>query len=529
MNKQLAAESKVFSFDVFDTCVTRCCARPTDLFERLFVELLAEQRLPSYELIAAAKSLARSRVAAETTARQQSDSDDTTLNAIYRALEPSLKPYGISAANASAAEIELELATVSPILQTQLRIKQLRAEGSKVIFISDMYLPGQVVRQMLIDHGFSDGSDEVYVSADSGLSKGSGRLFPFVCNQLNITPKQLHHTGDNRYADVRAARQQGVKATYFIQGAPNRYERGFRAELVDDDWMRSHLIGLSRSIRLGHDTGDAHSSQHTTLAADVLAPLVVGYLIWVITTAKEVGIEHLYFENDGLRTIGKAICNHWPEQNDQPKVLPTCHQLTPEDKETKSACIFTLLSAIEQSQIVGDFSTPKALQMTYIEAPVKSRRRLEGTAHLYKHSPILEQLISTLSTDELSIYRATVLNYAAKFLQPPTIQESDRRCRPSERKLNQLKQYAIGNASRLILSPTRAEAQAISTLQTASANKTKPIRLWEVPNVSKSLLKEGRGYPQNTWLEGAIALSPFPIRASLLNLQQVRKALAKSD
>ncbi|MEN8446935.1 MAG: HAD-IA family hydrolase, partial [Cyanobacteria bacterium J06555_13] len=309
--KQQPSRSRVYSFDVFDTCVTRCWHQPTDLFEGLFLALLAEQNFPSPQRETAAKALARSRIQAERTTRKQTTADDITLDAIYQTLAPQLKAYNISPGQSLTAEIALELSSVSPILSTRQYIQQLRPQGYKVLFISDMYLPGSVVRQMLMDHGFTDGSDEVFVSADVGLSKGSGKLFSAVCKQLNISPKQLHHTGDNSYADVRSARRMGVKATYFAQGDPTRYEQGFRPELMGSDWVRSQIIGNSRAVRLRHATADKYQRQHAMLAANLLAPLLTGYVAWVLTTAQAMRLEHLYFENEGLLAIAQTLQQQW--------------------------------------------------------------------------------------------------------------------------------------------------------------------------------------------------------------------------
>lgn len=540
MNKQQALASKVFSFDVFDTCVTRCCARPSDLFERLFVVLLAQKQFSGCELTAAAKTLARSRIAAETAARQQATSDDITLFAIYQGLAPSLELYGISAAEAEAAEIELELVTVSPILFTWLRIQHLRSQGRRIVFISDMYLPGHVVRQMLVDHGFSDGSDEVYVSADVGLSKGSGRLFPYVCEQLGIAPKQLHHTGDNRYADVRAAQRQGVSTTHFTQGDPNRYECGFRAELVGNDWMRSHLIGLSRAVRLGRESGSAHTHHHVTLAANVMAPLVTGYLFWVLTTAREMGLTHLYFADAGLLSMAQTICQSGFSQTgwNSPVagVLPVCEALIAADTTKKPSAAtsygFILLDGVEQSLIMSDRPTLLSSYLAYIEAPIKLRKQPEGTAYLFKYASILVSLLSALSNADEPIYAAVVSDYIDAFMRfsysEAVSGDLDSYSSLSPRGFNQLKQYALNNVIRLLANPTAADVKAIVELQPDTNVRTaqiRPIRLWELPTLSKQLMKGRTSSSQRPWHEGAIALSPVPIQTFFVGLRRLKDAM----
>ena len=530
MDKTGSPTSRVFSFDVFDTCITRCCDRPVDLFERLFTDLLAQQKISRYERKALAKSLARSRIAAETTARQQTTNDDVTLVAIYQVLEHTLAPYDISPTAAATAEIELELAAVSPILSTQQRIQQLRSQGSKIVFISDMYLPGDVVRQMLIDQGFSDGSDALYVSADVGLSKGSGRLFPHVCDQLGIATKQLHHTGDTRYADVRAARRQGVKATHFTDGNPNRYEQGFRAELIGDGWVRSHLIGLSRAVRLRHATDDSQNQTHAALAANVLAPLITGYLLWVLTVAQQLEIEHLYFSDKGLLAIAQAIIQsihqQWPKQHEPylPPDLPTC-QLINEAKQTAKqtsdeAPGFMLCPAIKQAQIVSPQTDQLSSCLSYVESDIKPRKQLAGTAYLFERRAGIETLISVLSTSRPSIYQAIVADYIDSLLRwqhlsysgSHTSEQTNSQPSLEPAYLAALKRYAINNAILLIAKPTPSEVQALLNLEN---------------NLDHNLDADNTSPWIDTWPEGANALSPFPVQTSRLALRQLRRIIKK--
>ncbi len=552
--------AQYFSFDVFDTCVTRHCVNPTDLFEALFAKLLLDTKLPPHGLETAAKSLARSRIQAETTARQQSDRDDIALAKIYQTLKPALEGYGISSDHALAEEMEQELAAVSPILSTRLRIQQLRQQGYGIVFISDMYLPGSVVRQMLIEHGFTDGSDGVYVSADVGLSKGSGRLFTHVCQQLGIALKQLHHTGDNLYADVRAAHLLGIQATHFTHSEANRYERGFRSELMGNDWVRSHLIGISRAVRLRHAPGTAAGDRHAAIASDVLAPLLTSYISWVLITAQQAGVQRLRFVDPGLLAIAQVICQHWSQPAIQPhpyRLEIECCELSDKEKasgdrlpiwtiigtdigtesssnrtQPNEGFHFTLLNAVEWAV------SPDPLQthLAYIEAPVGSHKLPEGTLYLFEYHSLLALLFSVTSGRLFPSYRAMVLDYAAAFARSPTLKTH----------LDMLKRYATRNAIAFLAEPEAADVQALIDLQAAIGTQpnrlmARPIQLWEFPIFCKRLLKGAQTQTSETasgladgmansmtdrWIEGSMLLSSRLIRLLLKGARSLYDYLA---
>ena len=139
----------IYSFDVFDTCIVRTCAKPGDLFYLLAEDLLAESGRPyGREEVS---ELALARAEAERTAHRSTDKQEITLGDIYHELsgngfDPAA--WGFSAFEMRDAEVRLERAVMRPVVPIRERIEALRAAGERVIFISDMYLPGPVVRDL---------------------------------------------------------------------------------------------------------------------------------------------------------------------------------------------------------------------------------------------------------------------------------------------------------------------------------------------------------------------------------------------
>ena len=113
-----------------------------------------------------------------------------------------------------AAETAVELAVQRPLSQTVEVLAWLREQGMTTVLISDFYLPGSCFSKMLTNIGIQDQFDHVYISADHGLAKGSGRLYEKVCRDLDCLPEQMLMIGDNLHSDVNMAREQGMQSIH---------------------------------------------------------------------------------------------------------------------------------------------------------------------------------------------------------------------------------------------------------------------------------------------------------------------------
>ncbi len=303
---------KIYSFDVYDTCLVRNFARPTDLFFVLAENILAKHYKGAFgkeEIV----ELARLRIEAEKNARQASDKEDITLDDIYRHFQD-LDWWRIFAAEMMEAELRLEYESVRPILSRKRKIEALRKQSHRIIFISDMYLSQQFIRQMLSDHGLAHPDDPVYVSGEIGLTKQSGNLFQHVLEREGIKPEQLRHYGDNPRGDVVVPNRLGIKTSFFQQSQLNRYETQMLNQISDYPWLYSRLAGVSRVTRLARD-GESDFLEITKIAANVVGPLLTCFVTWVLQDAHKKEIERLYFvSRDGqiLLKIAQKLAKYMP-------------------------------------------------------------------------------------------------------------------------------------------------------------------------------------------------------------------------
>lgn len=90
----------------------------------------------------------------------------------------------------------------------------------KLLLISDFYLPEKEFKEMVAWHKLEHFFAKIYVSSAYGKSKGSGRIYPTICEEIGFLPGQFLMIGDNAHADILMARQHGLK-TMHVQPQDN--------------------------------------------------------------------------------------------------------------------------------------------------------------------------------------------------------------------------------------------------------------------------------------------------------------------
>lgn len=202
----------VISFDIFDTLIYRPFSAPTDLFYLIGQEL---------EFM----DFARIRGEIEGSVRwekyEKEESFEVTLEEIWTAIE---KRTGIPAHKGMEVEIRLEreLCYANPYMMEVYKL--VRNQGKEIVYTSDMYLPSEVLYEILEKNGYD--RHQMFLSCELNKNKGSGELFEHVKEQLG-RDKSFIHIGDNDHADVMRARKAHF-ATHPVMN-PNKKSVLFRA------------------------------------------------------------------------------------------------------------------------------------------------------------------------------------------------------------------------------------------------------------------------------------------------------------
>jgi FMN phosphatase YigB (HAD superfamily) len=288
---------KLVSFDVFDTVIARRCGAPATIF-RITGEKLARRGLldiqpQAYQVM---------RILAEERTRRNKGNREVTLAGIYSELNSfwSLPPTLLE--QFIACELETESENLFAIPGTLELVRSARQSGRRVVFTSDMYLPEDFFRATLTRLGLMQVADGLYVSSRWGVSKADGGLYRVLLEQEKVQPAQVVHVGDSRVVDYEKARQLGVQAVHRDRGALNQYEiRLAEAECRCADGGPG-LAGISRLARLELD--ESGEQQVTArMGASVAGPLLTQYAEWVLRTARNRGIQRLFF----LARDGEAL------------------------------------------------------------------------------------------------------------------------------------------------------------------------------------------------------------------------------
>ena len=282
--------TKIASFDVFDTVLTRAVGCPTTIF------LLLGRRLINLSLISITpEAFARARIEAERRAYRNLGVAKTTLKQIYSELGMSLRLREEECARIMDLECQLEAALLQGVPETQSRILAARAKDERIIFLSDMYFSCTFVQQQLAARGLWGESDQCYVSSEFGKLKASGELYREFLSREQVDPELVSHFGNDLTADVRAARNNGLKAEPFVDGNLNRYEQILETHAWGTEALSSVMAGASRLARLNVAVSTAKQRVLRDVAAGVMAPTLTGFLLWLLNRTQQLGLKRLYF------------------------------------------------------------------------------------------------------------------------------------------------------------------------------------------------------------------------------------------
>lgn len=271
---------KLASFDIFDTTLIRKCGNPGNIFYILAHKLYPNDKAKREDFLLWRKG-------AESEARRHTPGKDVTIEDIYASDE--LKGFD-EYTPAQLIETEKNVEAVNLIANPAIKetICKKREEGYSICFISDMYLPSTMLKEVLEREGCINNDEVVYVSCEYNARKSNGALYKKLKGKLK--PQQWVHFGDHPVSDVKMAKQNGIKATKVNTDFTTAEKGTMQPRSNRHHYESSILAGVSRAARI-HFRNDAY----TTIASDFVAPAYIPYVHFVLKTAKERGIKTLYF------------------------------------------------------------------------------------------------------------------------------------------------------------------------------------------------------------------------------------------
>jgi FMN phosphatase YigB (HAD superfamily) len=304
-------DSITYSFDVFDTVLTRAVSRPSAVF--LLTGAYAPGGIPAGEF-------ARLRVQGERQAEQKAAGGQAGFDSIYQELGVLTGWCEADLSELRCRELEIEKRLMHGVPQLLAEMAKARYSGQQVIFISDMYLPSNEIEGFLVHCGAWKEGDRLYVSCEWGASKREGGLFHRVLKEESLSPDRLKHYGDNEIGDVQKPLSLGVRAALVRPAELNPYEMLLDRFTESTAGLAALLAGASCVARLKLPQGDEHMEGLQTVACSVAAPVLTAFAGWVLQEAARRGIRRLYFvARDGY--VIKKFAEHIASTMDAPPEL----------------------------------------------------------------------------------------------------------------------------------------------------------------------------------------------------------------
>lgn len=195
--KQLSTYD-VISFDIFDTLIKRKVAKPTDLF---FV-IENESGLVDFH---------KNRIEMEAEARRLAGESGET--DIYRIYDLLARKYNTDKDYLIQQEVEAEMRTCLANPEFTKVYEELKKRGAHMIATSDMYLPSEVLRNLLDNCGYH-AIEQVFVSCEYGCGKANGELQKVAASKLGESLRYVH-IGDNFFSDVKGSAIAGWTAIWY--------------------------------------------------------------------------------------------------------------------------------------------------------------------------------------------------------------------------------------------------------------------------------------------------------------------------
>lgn len=301
----------LFSFDIFDTLITRDVDDPKMIFEIVENKLKAEDStLPSD--FCEDFSVIREQIELVTRAYyQKNDIYDITLDQIYKTLKCIYNLTSKQSKHIMELEIEAEYQSSIAITENIEYLKKLRKEGKRVVLISNMYLRELDIRHMLCKHDDVFNDITIYVSSESKKTKGTTTLYHYVKEQENVDFAEWLHIGDNKSLDVDIPSKLGIKCELYSDGIKYRGMKGKKARFDNHDIgvcsRENYKCNLKKSF---DEINITDIDTPYKIGYQFAGPILYSYISWLIDLALRSEVEYLYFiARDGfvLKKIADEI------------------------------------------------------------------------------------------------------------------------------------------------------------------------------------------------------------------------------
>ncbi|MBO4983648.1 MAG: CDP-glycerol glycerophosphotransferase family protein [Clostridia bacterium] len=299
---------KLYSFDIFDTLISRSVLTPNGVFYYVSHKMKqSDVKFPSYVI----DNYFKIRPWAESNAREyysksqiyrSSDWREISFDMIFDRIKTVYDLTDEQIGLLKEWELEGEYKSSIPMRENIDYLKSLLENGERVALISDMYLPSDFIRRLLVKADPVFENVDIFVSSECGHQKTTKKLFLDVYHALEYNYGEWIHHGDNPKADGAIPKSLGIKIAPIPTLKVFKYEQILNEFIKTyDGYQISKLLTVFRNDN--KNVIDNFAYRYTSF-------YFVPYINWVIKHAIKQGIQCLYFvSRDGyhLKRIADAI------------------------------------------------------------------------------------------------------------------------------------------------------------------------------------------------------------------------------
>ena len=189
---------KYISFDIYNTLVGRLY--PTEVLYKMMDEKLStDAKFKVYDFFE--KRIRAEQILIAQRKRYYSLLDIYNSGAFFN-IDNQIRKYLIQ------LEEEFETQNAYPLEEGKRLFEQYKEQGKNIIYISDMYLSSETLKNILLKNGYEPG--KVYVSCECNASKRDGTLFKQVLKVLGVPGQAVLHIGDAIRSDIINASISGL-------------------------------------------------------------------------------------------------------------------------------------------------------------------------------------------------------------------------------------------------------------------------------------------------------------------------------
>lgn len=288
----------LYSFDVFDTLISRTTANPRGIFA-LMKDTLCKERVKNGLEDYVIDNFFELRIHSEELARKASsfqNREEVSLYDIYKAMSVCGCLNDEKIKYLYELEEKTELSNVIGISENIKRLKKLLEGGDRVILISDMYLSRNTIRRMLlqVDEVFRE--IPLYVSSEYGVRKTTGNLYRKVQELEQVGYEEWIHIGDNIHQDIEVPYWIGINAELFQRLELTEFENKILQVYEDDSRLQILIGSAQRSVENNAvDANDREITRALYIGCRYAGPVLYSYAEWIVDQAIKKKTKRLYF------------------------------------------------------------------------------------------------------------------------------------------------------------------------------------------------------------------------------------------